>query len=93
VNPVLITGMTIIDTIVTLTFDQVVMLTGTPQFRVKNYQNIPAISARQLSPDTVEITYAGSVSGVASMNIGFRDPAIRSATGGYVTSNVYSIAA
>jgi len=75
-----------------LTFDQAVALDGTPAFTT-NIVGATPVSAAQTAPNVVAITFSGPIDLATSINIPFRDRAIRSAGGGYVASAVQSIAA
>jgi len=74
--------------VLTLTFDQPVILSGTPAFTT-DIGGRTAVSAVRTALDEVAITFNGSVAGTNMVNLPFRDPAIRNAAGGYVTGNMY----
>ena len=86
-TPILITAATAVGSVLTLTFDQPVILSGTPAFTT----DMPgaAISAARPALDQVAITFDAAVAGFNVVNLAFRDPAIRNASGGYVTCNKY----
>lgn len=73
----------------TLTFDQPVSLNGVPQFTTALAPT--PVSAAQTAANVVVITYSGNVAGAEWVNVGFRDPAIRNSSGGFVTSNQVAI--
>jgi hypothetical protein len=86
-TPILITAASAVGSVLTLTFDQPVILSGVPQFTT----DMPAtpVSATRPATNQVAITYSAGVAGLNLINLAFRDPAIRNASGGYVTCNTY----
>jgi hypothetical protein len=88
-TPILITAASAVGSVLTLTFDQPVSLSGVPQFTT----DMPAtpVSATRPALNQVAITYSAGVAGLNIINLVFRDPAIRNASGGYVTCNTYVI--
>ena len=50
------------------------------------------VSAVQSAPNVVQITFSVAITGATTVTIPYRDPAIRSASGGYViaTSHVFA---
>ena len=89
--PVLITAAVIAGSVLTLTFDQPVSLSGVPAFTIPDAPAATPVSAAKTGPAVVAITYSQSIEGALVVNVGFRDPAIRGASGGYVTSIVSPI--
>jgi hypothetical protein len=85
-TPIYVTGFLIAGSVLTLTFDQPVLLAGVPGFRT-DLETPVAVSAARTAADKVAITYSETVEGAVTLFVGFRDPAIRNASGGYVTSN------
>jgi hypothetical protein len=47
------------------------------------------VSATRPAINQVAITFSAGVAGLNVVNLTFRDPAIRNASGGYVTCNTY----
>ena len=89
--PVLIVGAAVAGNVLTLTFDQPVSLSGVPAFTIPDAPAAAAVSASKTGPTVVAITYGQSIEGALSVNVGFRDPAIRGSSGGYVTSVISAI--
>lgn len=85
-TPIYVTGFAIAGAVLTLTFDQPVMLAGVPGFRT-DLAGPTAVSAARTAVDKVAITFSEPLDGAVTLFVGFRDPAIRNASGGYVTSN------
>ncbi|HEY8667497.1 MAG TPA: hypothetical protein VIL86_12580 [Tepidisphaeraceae bacterium] len=88
--PILISSATKAAAVLTLVFNQNVMLHGTPVINV-NVLDVLPLSAVQTAPDTVEITYSDDVSVANRLTITHRDPAIRNAAGGYLICNTRPI--
>ena len=87
-TPIYITGAVAVGNVLTLTFDQPVILSGTPGFTTDMVGATP-VSATRPAINQVAITYSAGVAGLNVVNLTFRDPAIRNASGGYVTCNTY----
>jgi len=85
VTPIIIIDVNTTGSVLTLVFDQPVSLNGTPKFK-PDVAGADPVSAVQTAPNTVAITYDTALTGATGMNIGYRDPAIRNSSGGYVTS-------
>jgi hypothetical protein len=90
--PILITSAAKNGTDLVLIFDQVVVLSGTPGITT-NLAGVTPVSAAKSSPNVVTITYSAAITTATSINLPFRDPAIRNASGGFVTSSVFPLAA
>jgi len=96
VNPVYIINSVKFGSVLTLTFDQTVSLNGTPKFQPilpPNIASVSPIRAEQLAPNVVAITFSGDIMIATNLDLAFRDPAIRSASGGYVTARTLALAA
>jgi hypothetical protein len=92
-SPIYVMGSSIAGAVLTLTFDQAVSLNGTPAF-VGNGPGSPhPISALQMAPNVVAVTFNTTITGLSAITIAYRDPAIRNASGGFVTSNQVAVAA
>ena len=89
-TPIYITAVAAVGSVLTLTFDQVVTLEGTPGFTT-DVAGADPVSAAQTAPNIVAITFGAAVAAATTVNIPFRDPAIRSQSGGYVTSNTFPV--
>src|SRR5688572_16979394 len=90
-NPVLITNVVVASPSVTLTFDQAVSVNGLPAFAVDSGGGA-VTEANQQSPNVVELVYSNPIVGATSITVGYRDPAIRGLTGGYVTATAHTFA-
>jgi hypothetical protein len=82
--PIRIIGTTISGSTLMMSFDQAVILSGTPGFKT-DLAGPKAISAQQASDSLIALTFDAPITGATMLDIGFRDPAIRNSSGGYVT--------
>src|SRR5687768_9388877 len=91
-KPVLITTAVAAASVLTLTFDATVSLKRgiVPQFTTDVAGATP-VSAQQTGPNVVAITFSAAIAAATEINIPYRDPAIRNASGGYVTSDTFPI--
>ena len=76
--------------VVTVTFDQVVGLNGTPKYTT-DVAGADAVSAVQTSPTTVEVTFDASVAAATALNIPYEEPAVRNASGGFVSTSTFPV--
>lgn len=88
--PVSITAVVKLASVMTLTFDQPVTLKGTPGFTT-DIAGVTALSAVKTGPNIVAVTFSAAITTAIKLIIPFRDPAIRGAGGGYVTSNQFPV--
>jgi len=91
-TPINISAAAAAGSVLTLTFDQTVsvMRDAVPQFTT-DVAGADPVSAAQTAPNIVEITFDAAITAATAMNIPFRDPAIRNASGGYVVSNTFPV--
>lgn len=90
VAPIQISSFTKTGTALTLVFDGPVQLKGTPAFTT-NLVGVTPVSAIKTLPNTVVVTFSASIATATSLNLGFRDPSIRNASGGYVVSTTFPV--
>lgn len=90
-TPVRIVGASVNLTVLTVEFDQAVVLKGVPQYEIDVVGAEP-VSAVLSDPMTLELTYSQSVALGTKITVEFEDPAIRSSVGGYVADSVYTFA-
>jgi len=88
--PIYITATSVMGAGLTLTFDQPVLLRGTPAIATNVAGAVPVV-AHQASPTRIVIIFSSVLTGATTLDLPWRDPAIRSASGGYVTSNRLAI--
>ena len=83
--PILVAGTSVAGSSLTITFDQPVILSGTPAFKT-DLSGIKAISAQQTADKTIVLTFDAPILGASLLDVGFRDPAVRNTSGGFVTA-------
>lgn len=91
-TPIIISDVDASASVLTLTFDQSVALKGTPQITT-NIAGAEPVSAQKTAPNIVAITYSEAIASAVTLTIPHRDPAIRSASGGFVISTTFPLAA
>ncbi|MCI0363468.1 MAG: hypothetical protein L0219_06265 [Phycisphaerales bacterium] len=76
--------------VLTVTYDQPVVLKGTPKYTT-NLAGITALSATSPSPAVVQITFSATIATAVTLNIPVVDPAIRNKVGGFVADTTFPI--
>jgi hypothetical protein len=91
-TPILITSAVAAGSVLTLTFNCVVTLDrgAVPQITTDIVAATP-VSAAQVAPNSVTITYSSAIAAATELTIEPRDPAIRNSSGGFVTSNTFPV--
>jgi hypothetical protein len=93
-TPITITEAEAAGSVLTLTFSGIVALErGVLPGITTDVAGAEPVGIVQTSPNVVEVTYSASIAAATTLNIPFRDPAIRNASGGYVVSNTFPLAA
>lgn len=77
-------------TVLTMVFDQPVSLKGVPQYTTGIAGAAP-LSAVATSPTTVDITFDQDIALATAVNIPYEEPAIRNASGGFVTPTAFAV--
>jgi hypothetical protein len=88
--PVYVADVAIAGTLLTLTLSEAVSLNGVPQIDPGVGSAAP-LSAVQTAPNIVAITYSAAITGAETFTIVHQDPAIRSASGGYLESRTFAV--
>ncbi len=90
-TPVRITEAKATAAVLEVTFDQPVVLKGTPTWTT-DVAGATALSAASPSPAVVNITFSASIAAATQVNIPSPvDPAIRSKDGGYVADSMFAL--
>ena len=77
--------------VLTLTFNQPIVLKGTPAYTT-DLPGITAVSAVSPSIDTVEITFSATIATATSITIPSPvEPAVRSKDGGFVADSTFPV--
>lgn len=90
ITPVRIASASVADTVLTLTFNQPVVLKGTPKYTT-DVAGAVVVSATSPAIDTVEVTFDQSIATATQVIIEFVDPAVRSKDGGYIADSTFPI--
>jgi len=89
-TPIYITAASVMGAGLTLTFDQPVQLCGTPGITTNVAGAVPT-TAHQQAANRVVIIFSSVLAGATTINLPWRDPAIRNICGGYVTADRVAI--
>ena len=89
-TPVGISSVAVNTTVLSVTFDQAVILKGVPQYTTDIAGATPA-SATMSSPTTLELTFSATIAAATEVKIPFEDPGIRSAVGGFVADSTFPV--
>ena len=89
-TPVRIVSATAAASVITVTFDQPVVLRGTPKYTT-DLPGITALSATSPTPAVVAVTFSAPVAAATELNIPFVDPAVRSKDGGFVADTTFPV--
>jgi hypothetical protein len=89
-TPVRIGSAAAVGSVLTVVFDQPVVLKGTPQYSV-DVAGADPVSASMTFPNTLALTYDAAIAAATEITIPFEDPAIRSAVGGFVADSTFKI--
>ena len=89
-TPVRILSASAATTVLTITFDQAVVLKGVPQYTTDIVGANP-VSAALTSPTTLALTFSASLASATVVNIPFEDPGIRNAVGGFVSDSTFPV--
>ena len=76
--------------VVTVTFDQAVLLTGVPAYTTDVALAEP-VSAALTLPNVVAITFSASVAAATEVRIPYEEPSVRNSTGGFVSTSTFPV--
>jgi hypothetical protein len=85
-----ITAASAAGSVLTVTYDQAVVLNGTPSYATDVVGADP-VSAVLTSPTTIEITFDASVAAATELNIPYEEPAVRNSSGGFVSTSTFPV--
>ena len=89
-TPVRITNATAAASVLTITFDQPVILKGVPKYTT-DIAGATAVSAAMTNPTTLALTFSAAVATATEVTIPFEDPGIRNAVGGFVADTTFPV--
>jgi hypothetical protein len=74
--------------VLTIVFDQPVILKGIPAYAV-DVVGPTRVSAALTAPNTLAITFSAAIAAATTLTIPFEDPGIRNAVGGFVADTTF----
>ena len=89
-TPVRVLSVSAAASVLTVVFDQPVILKGVPQYTTDIAGATP-VSAEQTNATTLELTFSAAIATATSVTIPFQDPGIRSAVGGFVADSTFPV--
>ena len=89
--PISITAATKTGSTLSITFNQPVSLKGVPQYTT-NVAGATPISAFMASPTLLSITFSAALTSATIVNIPYEEPAVRNASGGFVSNSTFPVA-
>ena|SRR5687768_10331393 len=89
-TPVRIVSAAAAASVLTVTFDQPVVLKGLPQYTV-DVAGANPLSAVLTAPTTLALTYSAAIAAATEVTIPFEDKSIRSAVGGFVADSSFPV--
>jgi hypothetical protein len=89
-TPIGIASVTKSGSTMTVVFNQPVSLKGVPQYTT-NLAGVTPTAAAMTAPNTVNVTFSAAVATATSLNIPHEDPAIRNASGGFVSPSTFPV--
>src|SRR5687767_190397 len=88
--PIQVTAATAVGSVLTITFDQPVLLSGTPAYTT-DIVGATAVSAELTSATTVAITFSAAVAAATEVRIPYEEACVRNASGGFVSTSTFPV--
>src|SRR5688572_37317 len=89
-TPVRIESASAVGSVLTVTFDQPVILRGVPKWTT-DVAGADATSAAMTNPTTMALTFDAAIAAATEVTIPFQDPSIRNAVGGFVADSTFPV--
>lgn len=89
-TPISMTSAVAAGSVITITFDQPVILRGTPRYTT-DVGGADAISAVLTSPTTLAVTFDAAVAAATVINIPYEEPNVRNSSGGFVSHTTFPV--
>ena len=89
-TPIKIVSATAAGAVATVGFDQPIALSGIPAWTT-DLVGVTAISAARTNATTIAITFSGAITTATEINIPYEDPAVRNASGGFVSTSTFPV--
>ena len=87
-TPIAVTAAVAAGSVVTITFNQPVRLSGVPQYTT-DVAGADPISAVLTSPNVLAVTFDAAVAAATEVRIPYEEPAIRNSSGGFVSTSTF----
>jgi hypothetical protein len=88
--PIKVTAASAAGSVLTVTFDQPVILDGVPQYAT-DVPGATATSAVMTGPATLAVTFSAAVAAATELKIPYEEPAVRNASGGFVSTSTFPV--
>ncbi len=89
-TPIKVTAAHATGSVLTVTFDGPISLQGVPKYTT-SVVGATASSAVMTGMNTVAITFSATVAAATSVTIPYEEPAIRNASGGFVSTSTFPV--
>ena len=90
-TPIKVSDASATGSVLTITFDQPVALSGVPAYTT-SVVGATALSAVMTGFNTVAITFSATIAAATEVRIPYEEPAIRNASGGFVSTSTFPVA-
>ncbi len=89
-TPISMTNAVAAGSVLTITFDQPVIMRGVPQYTT-DVAGADPVSATLTSPNVLALTFDASVAAATVINIPYEEPGIRNSSGGFVSHTTFPV--
>jgi hypothetical protein len=89
-TPIQVSAVTAVGSTLTVTFDQPIMLKGTPKYATDIAAATP-VSATKTGPTTIAILFSASIAAANECTIPYEEPNVRNASGGFVCTSTFPV--
>ena len=89
-TPIAVTGVTALGAVLTVTYDQAVILTGTPTYTT-DVVGATVLSAVKTGLNTIAVTFSATVAAATEVRIPYEEPAVRNGSGGFVSTSTFPV--
>ena len=89
-TPIGMTAAAAAGSVLTITFDQPVMLRGVPQYTT-DVAGADPLSAVLTAPNILALTFDAAVAAATVINIPYEEPGIRNSSGGFVSHTTFPV--
>ncbi len=89
-TPIVITNAVAVGSTLTITFNQAVILKGTPLYTT-DVAGATAVSASLTMPNTVAINFSAAIAAATVVNIPYEEANVRNASGGFVSTSTFPV--